>query len=116
MVAVMNESWIELGSMDDIPRLGARVVRTNEGDIAVFRTADDEIFALRDKCPHKGGPLSQGIVHGKRVACPLHDWKIHLDSGEAVAPDEGCAASYPVKLEAGTIYLSLTAKDGCPNQ
>jgi len=104
----MNENWIELGTLDDIPRLGARVVRTKDGDIAIFRTADDEVFALRDKCPHKGGPLSQGIVHGKRVACPLHDWKIHLDSGEAVAPDEGCAASFPIKLENGNVYLSLT--------
>ena len=115
MVAVMNENWIEVGILDDIPRLGARVVRTHSGDIAVFRTAEDEVFALRDKCPHKGGPLSQGIVHGTRVACPLHDWKIHLDSGEAVAPDEGCAASYPVKLEKDMIYLSLKPNEGCPN-
>lgn len=108
--------WIEVGSLSDIPKLGARVVKTAEGDIAVFRTADDEVFALRDKCPHKGGPLSQGIVHGKRVACPLHDWKIHLDSGEAVAPDEGCAASFPVKLEGEKIILSLVANEGCPNK
>lgn len=116
MVAAMSENWIEIGSLAEIPRLGARVVRTRMGDIAVFRTAEDEIFALRDKCPHRGGPLSQGIVHGKRVACPLHDWKIHLDSGEAVAPDEGCAASYPVRLQGDRIMLSLTPKEGCPNQ
>ncbi len=115
MVAAMSENWIEVGTMSDIPRLGSRVVRTSQGDIAVFRTAEDEIFALRDKCPHKGGPLSQGIVHGKRVACPLHDWKIHLDSGEAVAPDEGCAASYPVRLEGDKIMLSLNPNEGCPN-
>ena len=108
--------WIEIGTLNDIPQLGARVVRTAEGDIAVFRTADDEVFALRDKCPHKGGPLSQGIVHGKRVACPLHDWKIHLDSGQAVAPDKGCAASYPLKLEGDTVFLSLQPNTGCPNQ
>ncbi len=107
-------NWIEVGMVSDIPQLGARVVRTAEGDIAVFRTADDEIFALRDQCPHKGGPLSQGIVHGKRVACPLHDWKIHLDSGQAVAPDEGCAARFPVTVEAGRIMLSLTPDEGCP--
>jgi len=116
MAAVMNELWIEVGKVEDIPKLGARVVKTDKGDIAVFRTAEDKIFALRDKCPHKGGPLSQGIVHGDRVACPLHDWKIHLDSGNAVAPDEGCAASYPVKLDGETIMLSLTPEDGCPNQ
>jgi len=113
---IMTDSdWIEVGKVEEIPQLGARVVRTAADDIALFRTADDEIFALRDKCPHKGGPLSQGIVHGKRVACPLHDWKIHLDSGEAVAPDEGCAARFPVKVEAGVIYLSLTPEEGCPN-
>lgn len=113
-VAVQGE-WIDIGTLEDIPRLGARVIRTGEGDIAVFRTADDEVFALKDKCPHKGGPLSQGIVHGKRVACPLHDWKIHLDSGLAVAPDEGCAASYPVRSENGVLFLSLTPGSGCPN-
>lgn len=111
-----DNDWIEIGKVDDIPQLGARVVRTADCDIAVFRTAEDEIFALRDKCPHKGGPLSQGIVHGNRVACPLHDWKIHLDSGEAVAPDEGCAARFPVKVEGGVIQLSLTPDEGCPNK
>ena len=92
---IATQDWIEVGSLQDIPKLGARVVKTAQGDIAIFRTGNDELFALRDRCPHKGGPLSQGIVHGKRVACPLHDWKIHLDSGEAVAPDEGCAATFP---------------------
>ena len=99
--------WIEVGVLSDIPRLGARVVRTADGDIAIFRTAADEVFALRDRCPHKGGPLSQGIVHGRKVACPLHDWKIHLDSGLAVAPDEGCAARFPVRLQGDVILLSL---------
>jgi nitrite reductase (NADH) small subunit len=111
-----RDGWIQVCAIEEIPQLGARVVRTADGDIAVFRTADDEIFALRDKCPHKGGPLSQGIVHGKRVACPLHDWKIQLDSGEAVAPDEGCAASFPVKVDAGVVHLLLMPTAGCPNQ
>ena len=110
-----DENWIEIGKIGDIPRQGARVVSRSEGDIAVFRTVDDEIFALRDECPHRGGPLSQGIVHGKRVACPLHDWKIQLDSGEAVAPDEGCAASFPVKVEGDVIMLSLTPSESRPN-
>jgi nitrite reductase (NADH) small subunit len=108
-----EHQWIEIGTTDDIPQKGARVVRTSRGDIAIFRTGSDEVFALRDKCPHKGGPLSQGIVHGTRVACPLHDWKIHLDSGLAVAPDEGCAARYPVRLENGLVMLSLTPAEGC---
>lgn len=103
----MAAQWIEVGALEDIPRQGARVVRCASGDVAVFRTINDEVFALRDRCPHKGGPLSQGLVHGRMVACPLHDWKIHLDSGLAVAPDEGCAARYPVRVDNGRVFLSL---------
>ena len=112
---VMNEEWIEVGSVSDIPQDGARVVKTPLGDIAVFRNMQDEIFALRDQCPHKGGPLSQGIIYGKTVACPLHNWNIALDTGRAVAPDEGCAASFPVRVEGGMVFLSLTPNEGCPN-
>lgn len=108
-----TDGWIEVGALDAIPRLGARVIHTPDGDVAVFRTADDEVFALRDRCPHKGGPLSQGIVYGKKVACPLHNWSIHLDSGEAAAPDQGCTGAFPVKIESGQVYLSLNAKTGC---
>lgn len=100
--------WVEVGRLEDIPRLGARVVLGPEGNIAVFRTASDNVFALEDKCPHRGGPLSQGIVFGERVACPLHDWVIELNTGNAVAPDVGCSKKYPVKLEAGVIWLCLT--------
>ena len=103
-----TNSWIEVGRLDDIPRLGARVVRAPDGDIAVFRAADDRVFALRDKCPHKGGPLSQGIVHGHKVTCPLHNWHIELESGTAVAPDVGCTGVYPVRIENGVIYLFTT--------
>jgi nitrite reductase (NADH) small subunit len=100
-------AWIAVGRLEDIPRLGARVIRTAKGDIAVFRTAEDRVFALDDRCPHKGGPLSQGIVHGDRVTCPLHNWMIELCDGRAVAPDEGCTATYPVRVEEGVISVSL---------
>jgi nitrite reductase (NADH) small subunit len=116
MMKTGNEAWLHVGRIEDIPRQGARVIEAPDGNIAVFRTVDDEIFALRDKCPHKGGPLSQGIVHGRRVACPLHDWKIHLDTGLAVAPDEGCAASFPVRVVGGVVELSLTTGEDCPNR
>jgi len=109
----LAEEWVEVGRLEDIPPLGARVVVTPQGDIAVFRNANDEVFALLDKCPHKGGPLSQGIVHGRGVTCPLHNWAIHLDSGEAVAPDKGCAPCFPVRLDSGVLYLSLQPLDGC---
>ena len=112
----MMSDWIEVGNLNDIPKLGARVVKRADGDIALFRTAEDKVFALRDKCPHKGGQLSQGIVMGSRVACPMHDWKIGLDNGLAMAPDEGCAASFPIKMEGEKIMLSLTPTEGCLNK
>ena len=93
--------------MDDIPRLGARVVHSAHGDIAVFRNAEDEVFALLDKCPHKGGPLSQGIVFGRHVACPLHNWSIGLADGHALAPDEGCAQRFATKVENGLVFLEI---------
>jgi nitrite reductase (NADH) small subunit len=99
--------WRRLCLLEEIPRAGARVVKAAGASIAVFRTESDEVFALDDRCPHKGGPLSQGIVYGRRVACPLHNWSIELGSGRAVAPDEGCAATYPAKVEAGAVWLKL---------
>ncbi len=102
--------WIQVGRLDEIPRRGARVVRAPGGDVAVFRTADDAVFALRDRCPHRGGPLSQGIVFGTRVACPLHDWVIDLQTGQACGPDQGCTRRFAVKIEAGVVFVaSLTA-------
>jgi len=100
-------NWIKITTLDEIPKLGSRVVRSAKGDIAIFRTGDDKVFALHDKCPHKGGPLSQGIVYGEKVACPLHTWKISLVSGDAEEPDEGHTACYAVKVEDGTVYLEL---------
>jgi len=105
----MAGTWIEIGPLVEIPRLGARVVRTAHGDIAVFRAADDTVFALDDRCPHKGGPLSQGIVYDRRVACPLHNWVISLESGEATGADKGCTRRHEVKIEAGRVLLHLTA-------
>lgn len=99
--------FIELCALEDIPRLGSRVVEAPGGDVAVFRTADDRVFALDDRCPHKGGPLSQGIVSGHRVTCPLHNWLIELDSGSAVAPDEGCARRHEARVEGGRVLLRL---------
>ena len=101
------KDWKLICGVADIPRLGSRVVKSASGDIAVFRNSEDEVFALHDKCPHKGGPLSQGIVHGKRVTCPLHGWNIGLDDGQAVAPDVGSCARFEVKVEGGEVFLSV---------
>jgi nitrite reductase (NADH) small subunit len=103
-------SIVDVCALEDIPRLGARRVRRMDGvQIAVFRTADDCVFALLDRCPHKGGPLSQGIVFGDKVACPLHNWTIELGSGRAAAPDEGCVQRFAVRVEAGRVLLDATA-------
>jgi nitrite reductase (NADH) small subunit len=99
--------WIEIGGLEDVPRLGARVVRCAGTNIAVFRTEDDRVFALVDRCPHKGGPLSQGIVHGCRVTCPLHNLVVELETGKAAPPDEGATRTIPVKLEDGRIFLDV---------
>lgn len=99
--------WTSIGSIAEIPVRGARVVETEKGPIAVFRTGDDQIFALENRCPHKQGPLSDGIVHGQRVTCPLHSWVIELESGEAVAPDVGCAPKVLVRLDGDQISLGL---------
>lgn len=100
-------TWFPIGSLDDVPPRGARCVNTPEGRIGVFRTADDRVFALRDHCPHKGGPLSQGIVHGAAVTCPLHNWVISLETGKALGADEGAVATIPVRVQDGNISIRL---------
>jgi len=104
----LSPNWFDIGPLDQIPQRGARLVKTPRRDIAVFRTAGDEVFALENRCPHRGGPLSEGIVHGRKVACPLHNWIIDLDSGAATGADQGCARRFPVKIEKGRIYLEMT--------
>lgn len=102
----LMQQWKPICLVDDIPVLGARVVhRAAQPDIAVFRNGEDRVFALLDRCPHKGGPLSQGIVFGEKVACPLHNWNIELGSGCAVAPDQGCTPKFTVKVENGMVFL-----------
>ena len=100
-------NWKLVCPLDHIPRLGARVVRRPAGgDIALFRNADDEVFALHDKCAHKGGPLSDGIVHGSSVTCPLHNWVFDLATGTAQGADEGRVRTYPVKVEDGLVSIA----------
>jgi nitrite reductase (NADH) small subunit len=103
--------WIEVVELNKIPVLGSRLIKTRDMDIAVFRASDDSVFAIRDACPHKGGPLSQGIMHGHSVTCPLHNWKIDLTSGNALAPDEGCSNVFPVKVENGKVFLQLATAE-----
>ena len=102
----MSQEWQAICKVDDIPVLGARVVeRRAKPHVAIFRNNQNKIFALLDKCPHKGGPLSQGIIFGEKVACPLHNWNIELQSGCAVSPDEGCTQKFSLKVEQDLVYL-----------
>jgi nitrite reductase (NADH) small subunit len=100
--------WKAVCKVDDIPVLGARRLPRAAGcDVAIFRNAEDKVFALLDSCPHKGGPLSQGIVFGESVACPLHNWTIGLDDGCARSPDEGCTPKFAVKVDGGVVHLDV---------
>ena len=101
--------WITIGTINDIPTRGARCVRTPRGKIAVFRTAEGRIFALEDHCPHKGGPLSEGIVHGTAVTCPLHNWVISLETGKALGADDGSVTVVPVRIEGETVSIAMAA-------
>jgi nitrite reductase (NADH) small subunit len=101
----MSTEWIEVGHVVDVPMRGSRVIATAQGDIAIFKSVDGRIFALWDKCPHKGGPLSQGIVHDDSVTCPLHNWVIGLETGEVKGPDQGCARKVAVQVADGVISL-----------
>jgi nitrite reductase (NADH) small subunit len=98
--------WVEIGRVDDIPRRSARCVSAVHGRIAVFRTVDDRIFAIDDRCPHRGGPLSQGIVHAAAVTCPLHNWVISLETGEAQGADCGRVRTIPVQIKDGRIFIA----------
>jgi nitrite reductase (NADH) small subunit len=101
----MNQ-WTQICRVADIPELGSRrVARARGMDVAIFRNDQDQVFALLDRCPHKGGPLSQGIVFGTSVACPLHHWTIGLHDGNAKAPDIGCATKFTVKVKDGLVFL-----------
>ncbi len=105
----MSKEWKVICRVSDIPILGSRVVqRPGKTDVALFRNGEESVFALLDKCPHKGGPLSQGIVFGDKVACPLHNWNIELHSGCALTPDVGCAHRFSVQIDGDLVSLSMT--------
>jgi nitrite reductase (NADH) small subunit len=104
-------SWIAIGQTTDIPLRGARCVATPRGKIAVFRTIENRFFAIEDRCPHKGGPLSQGIVHGTAVTCPLHNWVISLETGKALGADEGAVRTIPLKVEGDQLFIARDALD-----
>ena len=106
-----TEKWLDIAALDDVPRRGGRILRLPQGCVAVFRTVDDQVFALEDRCPHKQGPLSQGIVHGAFVTCPLHNWVFDLNSGEAQGADEGKIDTYAIRVENGRLMLDAAVME-----
>lgn len=98
-------SWLDIGALEDIPVRGARLIKTKLGCVALFRTGEDEVFAVDDRCPHKGGPLSEGIVHGNSVTCPLHNWVFSLETGMSQGADEGQIATYEVRVANGRLEI-----------
>jgi nitrite reductase (NADH) small subunit len=106
----MIGDWLDIGPITQIEAGTARTLPVEGGEeIAVFHTMRGEFFALVNSCPHKQGPLSQGILHGDVVTCPLHNWNISLHSGKALGEDEGCVPTIPLKVDAGRIYLKRSA-------
>ncbi|MEM8795028.1 MAG: nitrite reductase small subunit NirD [Pseudomonadota bacterium] len=105
----LTTNWVAIGALTDIPVRGARCVKVGETTVAVFRTAENEVYAIEDKCPHRNGPLSQGIVHDGCVTCPLHNWVISLKTGEAQGADQGKTSTFPVKCDGDTILLDIGA-------
>jgi nitrite reductase (NADH) small subunit len=103
---MMMNDWVEIGRIEQIPVRGARCVNTPAGKIAVFRTAENQVYAIENRCPHKGGPLSEGIVHGGSVTCPLHNWVFDLATGEAQGADEGRVRTFAVEVVEGRIYMA----------
>lgn len=102
----MHADWLDIGTLDQLPALGARTLPVLGGkEIAIFRTANGDVYALLNQCPHRQGPLSQGIVHDTTVTCPLHNWRISLLDGRALGNDEGCVPTIPVKIDGGRILI-----------
>ncbi len=112
---MMIGDWLDIGPVDQITPGNARTLpvlggaNSEQREIAIFRTLTGDFHALVNSCPHKKGPLSQGIVHGGVVACPLHNWNISLTTGQALGGDEGCVPVIPLKVDAGRIILLRSA-------
>jgi nitrite reductase (NADH) small subunit len=107
---MVTADWLDVGRLNEIPVRGSRTVQVPGGEeIAIFRTGDNRVFALVNRCPHKAGQLSQGIVHGHSVACPLHNWTIALATGEAQGEDKGCTPTVPVRVDAGRVLIARAA-------
>ena len=101
------KKFIEVININEIPKMGSRVLEMGDTEIALFKTLEDKVFAINNVCPHKQGKLSEGIVHNDNVTCPLHNWVIDFNSGEAQGSDTGCTNTYEVKIEEEKVFIKL---------
>ncbi|MBI2884727.1 MAG: nitrite reductase small subunit NirD [Candidatus Omnitrophica bacterium] len=100
-------TWRLVTECGTIPvREGRRVICGKE-EVALFNLGADAYLAVENRCPHRQGPLADGIVAGTSVYCPLHSWRINLETGCAISGGEGCVKRYPVKIADGKIYLAF---------
>ena len=102
--------WYRIGRVEHIPQREGRAVTIANREFAIFNVGD-RFLAVDGRCPHKGGPLCDGIVAGDTVVCPLHAWKIGLASGEVLRPTgiAACVHTYPVRVEHGVVMLGLAS-------
>lgn len=101
------DTWYKITSINEIPKMGSRVVQINETEIAIFKTNKNEIFALNNQCPHQQGKLSEGLIHGDVVTCPLHNTDISLENGKALGENYGCTNKYETKIDNDFVYLKF---------
>lgn len=100
--------WIALANVDDIPLREGRPVTIDGREIAVFNLGD-RFAAVENRCPHRGGPLADGIVIASAIVCPLHNWRIGLEDGNVVKPqhEPACVATWPARVESGRVLIQL---------
>ena len=103
-----NKQWIRITPMHNIPLREGRSVTVAGREIAIFNLGD-HVLAVDGRCPHKGGPLAEGIVTGSTVVCPLHAWKISLETGSVTKPDANpaCVATYRTRIESGIVLIEV---------
>ena len=98
---------VKIGTLEQFQEDVGKQVEVQGRLIAVFRLAGRKFMAVENRCPHKGGPLAEGIVSGEYVFCPLHDWKIDLKDGRVQKPDLGCVKTYEVTIEGEEVFITI---------
>lgn len=101
------KTWIAVININEIPSMGSRVLYYKDEEIAIFKTKNDSIHAISNLCPHKKGKLSEGLVHEEMVTCPLHNWDIDLNTGEAKGEDCDCTTTYETMIKEDLIYIKI---------